>query len=154
MKHNKNKKFDRKKFIRSIRRNIWLYIMFAPVLAYYIIFKYLPMYGVQIAFKNYSIYSTITDAPWIGLKNFGKLLSSIYFWRLLRNTLAISTFGLVIGFPAPIILALLLNEVVHEKFKRVIQTISYLPHFVSTVVVVSMVVSFLDPQSGLSKDSL
>lgn len=137
------------KILINMKKSAWLYLMFAPVLFYYIIFKYIPMYGLQIAFKDYSIYSTISESPWIGFQNFQQFFSSLYFGRLFLNTILISFYNLLFGFPAPIILALLLNEVRNLRFKKTIQTISYLPHFVSSVVIVSMVVNFLDPQSGL-----
>jgi putative aldouronate transport system permease protein len=107
------------------------------------------MYGIVIAFKNYNIYTGINDSPWVGFKYFKEFFSSIFFWRLIRNTLLISLYGLVFGFPAPIILALLFNELKDGVFKRSTQTISYLPHFVSTVIIVSMFVQFLSPSRGL-----
>ncbi|MGI5895095.1 MAG: ABC transporter permease [Candidatus Merdivicinus sp.] len=135
--------------VNEVRKSMWLYIMFAPVFLYYVIFKYLPMYGVQIAFKDYSIYSTIAESEWVGLKHFYSFFSSMYFGRLLRNTIVISLYDIAFGFTTPILLALLLNEVQHLRFKKAIQTISYLPHFISSVIIVSMVVNFLDPQTGL-----
>ena len=126
-----------------------LYLFFAlPVLAYYIIFKYVPLYGLQIAFKNYKITKTFWECEWVGLKHFQKFFSSIYFTRTLRNTLLISFLNLIFGFPAPIIFALLLNEVQNSKFKKVVQTITYLPHFISMVVICGLIVSFC------SKDGL
>lgn len=111
-------------------------------ISYYIIFSYIPMYGVSIAFKNYSPVKGILGSEWIGFQNFVDFFQSFYFWRLLRNTLIISIYELLIAFPAPIILALLLNEVRHTFFKRLTQTITYLPHFVSIVVISGMIVDF------------
>jgi putative aldouronate transport system permease protein len=138
---------------KEIKKNKYLYILFAPVLVYYIIFRYVPMYGIIIAFKDYNLFKGIGASPWAGFKYFEQFLSSVYFWRLIRNTLVINLYDIVFGFPAPIILALLLNELRMKRFKSVIQTVSYLPHFVSTVVVVSMVVNFLS-STGLINNIL
>ncbi len=143
-----------KNVIKQIKKNMWLYVMFAPVLLYYIAFKYLPLAGIQIAFKDYTIYQTVAESEWIGFKFFEQFFSSVYFWRLLRNTLMINFYDIVFGFPAPIILALLLNEVTSSVFKRTIQTISYLPHFISTVIICSMVVSFLSLNTGMINNLL
>jgi len=131
-----------------IKRNRWLYLMLLPVVAYFAVFAYGPMYGLIIAFKDYGIFTGIADSPWIGFTHFERFLNSIYFWRLIRNTLVLNLYGLMVGFPAPIILALLLNELVHARFKRVVQTVSYLPHFVSLVVIVGLVQTFLSPSTG------
>jgi putative aldouronate transport system permease protein len=134
---------------KNVKKNKYLYILFFPVFLYYVIFKYWPMYGIIIAFKNYNLFKGVAESPWVGFKHFDQFLHSIYFWRLIRNTLAINMYDLLVGFQAPITLALLLNEVRHKAFKKTVQTISYLPHFVSTVIIVSMVVNFLSPSSGL-----
>jgi putative aldouronate transport system permease protein len=107
------------------------------------------MYGIVIAFKNYNIFTGIGKSPWVGLRYFKQFIDSMFFWRLIRNTFLISLYGLVFGFPAPIVLALLFNELKNGLFKKVAQTISYLPHFISTVIIVSMVVQFLSPSRGL-----
>ena len=117
-------------------------LMLLPIL-YYIIFCYGPMYGVLIAFKDYKIAKGVWDSPWVGFKWFEKFLTDAYFWKLVRNTLLLNIYGLVWGFPIPIILALMLNEVSNGKFKRVVQTVSYLPHFISTVVICGMLINFL-----------
>lgn len=116
--------------------------MAIPVIAYYAIFHYGPMYGLQIAFKDFSPAQGITGSPWLGFQHFSDFFNGYYFWRLIRNTVLINIYELVFGFPAPIILALLLNELRHQLFKRFVQTISYLPHFISIVVVVGMMVDF------------
>lgn len=134
---------------KSIMRNRYLYLMFLPVFIYYVVFKYIPMFGVVIAFKDYNLFRGIQESPWVGFRYFMQFFESVYFGRLLRNTLMINLYDIVFGFPAPIILALLLNEVNVKFFKRTIQTISYLPHFISTVIIVSMVVNFLSPSTGL-----
>ncbi|MCS7460766.1 ABC transporter permease subunit [Paenibacillus doosanensis] len=116
--------------------------MLLPVLVYYFLFHYVPMAGAIIAFKNYTPARGIMDSPWVGLANFKDFFESVYLWRLVRNTLTINLYELLIGFPAPIILALLLNEVRSRMFKRTVQTITYLPHFISVVVAVGMVLDF------------
>ncbi|WP_019533186.1 ABC transporter permease [Paenibacillus ginsengihumi] len=128
---------------RDLRRNKLLYLMVLPVIAYYLIFDYGPMYGLQIAFKDYSPGAGIWASPWVGFDHFIEFFNSYYFWRLIRNTLLINIYELLFGFPAPIILALLLNELRRQWFKRIVQTITYLPHFISIVVIVGMLVDFL-----------
>ncbi|WP_256257802.1 MULTISPECIES: sugar ABC transporter permease [unclassified Paenibacillus] len=123
--------------------------MFTPCLLYYLIFKYLPMGGIVISFKDYSLYKGIWESSWVGLKFYNMFFQSPDFWTLLRNTFLLGLYKLVFGFPAPIILALLLNEVKNAFFKRFVQTVSYLPHFISNVVVAGMVVMFLSPTSGI-----
>lgn len=129
--------------IKRIKKSKYLYILFSIPLLYYILFHYLPMYGVLISFQNYNIVKGISGSTWVGFKHFEKFIFDPYFWKLVRNTLMINIYGLLWGFPAPIILALLLNEVKGNRFKKVIQNISYLPHFISTVVVCGMIVNFL-----------
>jgi putative aldouronate transport system permease protein len=107
------------------------------------------MYGIIIAFKNYNVFTGIGKSPWVGFLYFEQFFNSVFFWRLIRNTFLISFYGLILGFPAPIILALLFNELKNGPFKKTAQTISYLPHFISTVIIVSMFVEFLSPSRGL-----
>ncbi|MGF7031837.1 putative aldouronate transport system permease protein [Paenibacillus mucilaginosus] len=128
---------------RDLRRNRVIYLMALPVLLYYGVFEYGPMYGLQIAFKDYSLGDGILGSPWVGFKHFQEFFESFYFWRLIRNTLLLSLYDLLFGFPAAIGLALLLNELRVQWFKRTIQTVTYLPHFISIVVVVGMMVDFL-----------
>lgn len=136
----------------DLYRYRYLYLFFAlPLLLYYIVFKYVPLYGLQIAFKDYRITKTIWECPWVGFEHFQDFFSSIYFFRTLKNTLIISCLNLVLGFPAPIIFALLLNEVQNSKFKKIVQTVTYLPHFVSTVVICGLIVSF-SAKEGLFND--
>ncbi|TAH69851.1 MAG: sugar ABC transporter permease, partial [Anaerolineaceae bacterium] len=122
-----------------------------PVVLYYLVFCYFPMYGAQIAFRNFRPRLGITGSEWIGLENFITFFKGIYFNRLIRNTLLINLLNLIIGFPAPIILALLLNEVRNVRFKRTIQTISYLPHFISTVVIAGMILQFVGTDGFITK---
>jgi len=127
---------------RDMQRNWSLYLLAVPVIIYFILFSYKPMYGALIAFKNYSPGRGFGGSPWVGFVHFVRFFNSPYFVRLIRNTFLISFYGLIFGFPAPIILALLLNEVRHSPFKRVIQTITYLPHFISMIVIAGMISDF------------
>ena len=120
------------------------YLLALVVLAYYVLFQYKPMVGAVIAFRDYKPRVGIADSPWIGLFHFESFFSSYYFWRLIRNTLTISFSGLIFTFPCAIIFALSINEVHHNGFKRTVQTISYMPHFISMIVVCSMVRLFVD----------
>ncbi|GIP46239.1 sugar ABC transporter permease [Paenibacillus sp. J45TS6] len=136
---------DRKRTIikKDLIRNRYIYLMLIPVIIYYGIFHYGPMYGLLIAFKDFGIAVGVWDSPWVGFTHFQNFFENPYFWRLLRNTLMISFYELLFAFPAPIILALLLNEIRLVFFKRIVQTISYLPHFISIVVVAGMLVDFV-----------
>lgn len=136
---------------KDFRRNRALYLLVLPVLIFYIVFHYKPMYGAIIAFKDYSPGLGISDSPWVGLANFSRFFHGPYFGRLIRNTLLLSLYNLIFGFPAPIILALLLNEVKNKKFKSITQTITYLPHFISLIVVTGMITNFC-MSSGLFND--
>lgn len=138
--------------LKDIKKNIiksrYLYIMLAPVLVYYIVFHYVPMYGAAIAFKDFNPFEGIWKSPWVGFKYFQQFFNSVYFWRLIRNTLSINIYGILVGFPAPILLALMINEMRNKYFRSTVQTIVYLPHFISTVVIVGMILAFLSPRSG------
>jgi putative aldouronate transport system permease protein len=128
---------------KDLVKNRYIYIMLLPVITYYIVFHYVPLYGAQIAFKNFTPSKGIWDSPWVGFKYFEEFFNSYYFERLLRNTVLISLYDLIFGFPAPIILALLLNEIKSNIFKRTVQTVTYLPHFISLVVICGMIIDFL-----------
>lgn len=132
----------------DVKRHWSIYVMALPVIAYYLIFHYGPMYGLQIAFKDFSPAKGILGSPWVGFKHFESFFNGIYFWRLIKNTILINLYDLLFGFPAAIVLALLLNEIRHSVFKRVVQSISYLPHFISIVVVAGMMIDFLS-RTGL-----
>jgi putative aldouronate transport system permease protein len=129
-------------FVDDLKKNKAIYLMVLPLVLYYFIFKYLPMYGSIIAFKDYNIADGIFGSKWVGFINFTEFFHSFYFWRVLRNTILISIYQLIFGFPAPIILAILLNEIRQRKFKSIVQTISYLPHFVSLVVICGLIIDF------------
>ena len=121
------------------RRNKWVYFMFLPILAYYLIFKYAPMFGIVIAFENYKPALGIMGSKWVGLENIVEFLEGRYAWRTIRNTLLISGYSILFGFPAPIIFALLLNELHNKTYKKLAQTVSYIPHFISMVVVCGLI---------------
>ena len=134
---------------KNIREHYVLYLLALPAVAYYIIFCYGPMYGVQIAFKSFNGALGIWGSPWCGLENFQRFLNSSVFMSSLRNTLSISVYSLLASFPVPIILALMLNEVRLESFKKTIQMVTYAPHFISTVVLAGMILIFLESPNGL-----
>lgn len=128
-----------------IKAHPWLYIMLIPGLAYLLVFNYAPMYGVVIAFQKFNFVKGISGSEWIGLKNFQELFHSEQFLRVLRNSLEFSFLRLLWTFPMPVVLALFLNEVRHAGYKKAIQTIVYIPHFISWVVVASLVINLLQP---------
>ena len=123
--------------------------MFLPVLVFFLVFHYAPMYGVQIAFKKFSAVRGIVGSPWRGLYYFQQFFDSYLFGELIGNTLGLSLYSLAVGFPTPILLALMMNELRSERVKRVVQTITYAPHFISMVVMCSMIILFLSPASGV-----
>jgi putative aldouronate transport system permease protein len=130
------------------RKYFVLFLMLLPALAYYIIFRYGPIYGVTIAFKDYNIRRGIWGSPWVGLKYFRFLFISPTFFQVVRNTVIINLYKLTFGFPAPIIFAILLNELVFARYKKIVQTISYLPHFLSWVVLASIFLQFFSTSTG------
>ncbi|MDE6837326.1 MAG: ABC transporter permease subunit [Acutalibacter sp.] len=131
-----------KSFLNDIKRNPGIYILMIPVLAFFIIFAYVPMGGIIMAFQNYTPKGGFFHSDFVGFKHFTDFFGSIYFGRLIGNTLAISILNLIFGFPAPIIFALLLNEVGNKAFKKTVQTVSYLPYFISLVIVCGLVADF------------
>lgn len=126
-----------------------LYLLLLPVVAYFILFHYLPMYGLTLAFKEYDPRLSIFGNDWVGLKYFERFFTSYGTMDIILNTLALSVYGIVAGFPVPIVLSLMLNEVRSKRFKKIVQTVTYAPHFISTVVFVSMLLTFLNPTSGI-----
>ncbi len=132
-----------------MRVHKWLYIMLLPGILYFIMFRYIPIGGLIIAFKDYSPFRGIWKSDWAGLDNFKKFFATKDFWILLRNTLGISILQLIIYFPAPIILSLFLNEIKHIGYKRVIQTLVYIPHFISWVIVTSLTYQLLNTNDGV-----
>lgn len=140
--------------IKKILVNKWLYIFLIPGMLQIIIFDYIPMYGIIIAFKNFSFVKGIWGSEWIGFKNFQYLFQSKDFFMILGNSLTFSILRLLWGFPAPILLALMLNEIGNVKYKRTIQTALYLPHFISWVVVAGMIINILSPTYGVINHSI
>jgi len=133
---------------KQIKANWLLYLFLLPAVAYIVVFHYAPLYGIQIAFKEFDPVLGITGSPWVGMKYFSRFFSSPRFSQILTNTVSLSVYGLVAGFPAPIILALLLNYTPNVRLRRFAQTVTYAPHFISTVVVVGMLSAFMSPTSG------
>lgn len=145
---------NRKNNVKKVLSSWQLYVLILPAFIYFLVFHYGPMYGVQIAFKNYMPSLGIWGSPWVGLDHFTRFFNSYYFWDLITNTVGISIYSLIVGFPLPIILALVLNEVKDGAFKKTVQTITYAPHFISTVVIVGMIIAFLSPSSGIINNAL
>lgn len=143
-------KTRKKSFFSRLMKQMDVQLMVWPGVILVFIFSYIPMYGVLSGFMDYNIYSgaSLFDNPWVGLKHFKAFFNAPDFWMIMRNTVLISLFKFVIGFPAPIILALMLNEVRHMVFKRIVQTITYLPHFMSWVIVSGLVISLLSTDGG------
>ncbi|CAM4121190.1 ABC transporter permease subunit [Paenibacillus alkaliterrae] len=135
--------------LRKIARHWQLYLVILLPIAYLIIFKYVPMAGIMIAFKDYNVIKGILGSPWAGMKYFNQFFDSPNFWLYMKNTLGISLYGLLVGFPAPIILALALNEVRNGLFKKSVQLVSYAPYFISTVIMVSILIVNLTPNVGI-----
>lgn len=140
--------------MQYFKQHIWLYVLVLPGLLYFILFKYVPMGGLVIAFKEYSPFQGIWGSKWVGFDQFQKFFSTPDFWRLLRNTLGISLLQLVLYFPAPIVLSLFLNEVRHNGYKRTIQTLVYVPHFVSWVIVASLTYQLFNVTDGIMNQLL
>ena len=150
-KNNPEKKPWGTRLRNELSKNKYLYVMSIPVILYYLIFHYLPMSGIVIAFKNYDVAKGLWVSPWVGFKNFTDFFSSIYFLRLLRNTFLISFYGIMFTFPAPIILALLFNELKSLCFKKIVQTVTYLPHFISMVVICGMIADFFSAKGFMTQ---
>ncbi|MEM8656990.1 MAG: ABC transporter permease subunit [Pseudomonadota bacterium] len=135
--------------LHDLRREWQLYVMLLPTIIWLILFLYKPMYGLQIAFKDYSIFRGITASPWIGFEHFETLFNNAQFLRALRNTVIISAYSLLFGFPVPILLALMFNEILNKFFKKSSQTIVYLPHFISSVIIAGIVITAFSPSAGI-----
>lgn len=139
---------------KSFKRHWQLYLIIVPIIVYFIVFKYIPMVNSVIAFKDYSVVKGIWGSPWAGFKHFNLFFNNPIFWDLIKNTLLLSIYHLVAGFPIPILLALALNEVRNGLFKRAVQLVTYAPHFISTVVMVSMIMLVLSPKLGIVNTAL
>ncbi len=131
------------------KRSYELYLFLLPTLLYFAIFHYGPMYGVQIAFRDYMGALGIWGSPWVGLEHFKRFFDSAYFVNLLSNTMLLSLFGLIFDFPVPVLFALMLNQVGSKRYRKLVQTVSYAPHFISTVVFVGIIFIFLSPSVGI-----
>nr|WP_240762439.1 ABC transporter permease subunit [Paenibacillus thalictri] len=140
---------SKKKLFRDMLRVWQLYALMALPFAYIIIFKYFPMYGAQIAFRNFVANKGIWGSQWVGLSQFIRFFESYEFWNIMWNTIALSFYQLAAGFPFPILLALSLNYVMHEQFKKWVQMVTYAPHFISVVVMVGIIMQALDPRIGI-----
>ena len=119
------------RLLKNMKKNWILYVMIAPVVVYYIVFAYTPMYGILLAFKNYKVKQGIMGSPWVGLDHFRRFFSAYNFKQLIGNTVGISVYSLIIGFPIPIVFALMLNYLTHNRLKKVVQMVSYAPYFIS-----------------------
>ena len=140
--------------LKRMQQSWQLYVLLLPGLVYLFVFKYWPMYGAQIAFRDYSPTGGFTGSRWVGLKHFTRFVNSFQFERLLANTLTVNSVGLLIAFPVPIILALIVNQLPSERFKKFVQTVLYAPSFISVVVVVGMVYLLFSPRSGIVNQAI
>ncbi len=138
-----------KRRIRHILGNYQLYLFIMPAVFYFVIFHYMPMYGLQIAFRDFNPIDGISGSAWVGLEHFERFINQYSFWNLIRNTVGISVYSLLVAFPAPILLALIINEIRITRFKLLLQNVTYAPHFISTVVMVSMIMIVLNPEYGI-----
>ena len=140
----------KKKGFRLAFKSYWqLYVLVLPAVLYFLVFNYLPLYGIQIAFKDYKAVKGIAGSPWVGLKHFKNFFNAYYFDRLIINTLLLNILNLVFSFPVPLLLSILLNQIRKQKVKRAIQTTIYVPYFISTVVLVAMLQILLSPSTGV-----
>lgn len=133
----------------TMKRDWQLWVLLIPALAFFIVFCYFPMYGAQIAFRNYKVGMKIPESPWVDFANFDKFFNMYYCGRMFKNTFLLNLFGLAFGFPVPIILAIMLNQLNHKRFKGFTQTAIYVPHFISTVVLAGMIYLFFSPTNGI-----
>jgi putative aldouronate transport system permease protein len=147
--HNAKRLTNKNSLIRYVLKNRWSYLMLLPGVLYFIIFKYVPMWGVVIAFQNYQPFLGLFHSQWAGLDHFNTFFSDAAFWQLFRNTSILAVYNLVFYFPLPILVALMLNEVRIAVFKRFVQTVIYIPHFVSWVVVIGMAYVFFTTEGGV-----
>ncbi|AIQ29010.1 ABC transporter permease subunit [Paenibacillus sp. LMG 31459] len=144
----------RRQKLKRLARNRWLYIMLLPGLLYFITFKYVPMYGILLAFKNYQPFLGFVDSEWVGMKHFDRFFGDPLFWKLLKNTFVLAAYNILFFFPLPIVLALMLNELRSQTYKKTIQTLVYIPHFMSWVVIVSIAYLFFTTEGGLVNEAI
>lgn len=145
----KNKVQHKQSFIQGIKSSRALYLLLLPSFIIFLLFTYYPMYGVIIAFKDFSPAQGILGSPWVGFKNFIQYFNSYQFWPTIRNTIVISLYTIVVTFPLPVFLALMCNQIRARRFKKFFQVSTYLPHFISTVVMCGMIILFLSPSTGI-----
>ena len=143
------KKINSGRVLREIKKHGVLYFFLLPSIVYLAVFAYAPMYGIQIAFKNFNAAIGIWNSRWVGFRHFTDFFKSYFFWNIIRNTLTISVYSMLVNFPAPIIVALILNEIKIYRFKKFVQTVLYAPHFISMVVMAGMIILFLSPSIGI-----
>ncbi len=143
------KKRNTNLLVKRLLKNYQLYLLLLPAIIYIIIFHYGAMYGVQIAFKDFMAIKGINASPWSGIRHFERFFNSSQFWLVIKNTVYLSLYSLTLGFPVPIVFALMLNNVPNKRFKSLVQTVTYAPHFISVVVLVSMLLVFLSPSTGI-----
>lgn len=143
-----------KELLQTVRRDWMLYAMLLPAIIWFAVFMYQPMVGLQIAFKQFSAYKGVQASPWVGFEHFIALFESDFFWRAIKNTVVLSLMSLLLASPVPIILALMINEVQSKGLRKSVQTIVYLPHFVSFVIVAGIVIAVLSPNSGIVNHAL
>ena len=141
--------FSKRTGIKRVLGCWQLYVLLIPTFLYVAIFCYRPMYGILMAFKDFSIGQSIWEAPWVGLKHFERLFNMPQFGDMVKNTLTISVYSLIAGFPIPLLFALIMNSITRERYKRIVQTVTYAPHFISTVVIIGMLNVFLAPSTGI-----
>ena len=145
----KNKVQHKQSFIQGLKSSRALYLLLLPSFIIFLLFTYYPMYGVIIAFKDFSPAQGILGSPWVGFKNFIQYFNSYQFWPTIRNTIVISLYTIVVTFPLPVFLALMCNQIRARRFKKFFQVSTYLPHFISTVVMCGMIILFLSPSTGI-----
>jgi putative aldouronate transport system permease protein len=133
---------------QKMKKSWQLYLLIMPTFIYFIVFKYVPMYGILMAFKDFVPSKGVMGSPWVGFKHFNRFFNSFQFWTLIRNTVGLSVLQMIITFPIPIIIALMLNQLARERIKKFIQTVIYAPYFISTVVLVGMMYIFTSPTTG------
>lgn len=136
------------KTLRKMWNYKWVYLMLLPVIIYFIVFKYVPMYGIVLAFKDYNVFKGIMESPWAGFRIFQKIFANKNFWNSIRNTFSLNILTLAVSFPLTITASLMINEVMHTRLKKIVQSILYLPHFISWVVVASIVVNLFSQNGG------
>lgn len=148
----RTKKRGFKRMVRDINNSKYLLLLLLPCFVYFVIFKYWPMFGLIISFKDYNLFKGVMDSPWVGFKHYINFFSDPYFIKVLRNTFLIGFYNTLWNFPMPIMFALVINEIKSNGVKKITQTVSFFPHFVSTVTICGMVIGFLSPRNGIVND--